>query len=208
MGGMAGNVPAMNGFPNAPGWGMFPVWSSSTSNTSRYPYRHDHQQRSFQSPYVSGGMGPSMPPSTLFPQSNTFSSSLSVPEPLPVIQETGAVQERATGRVRGRSKSKRKVTFVFDQSRSAGGMNDPTEVPKRGTRSSPPTTRGRSRARCVDEGAPRSQSDGKGKSKADEADQGPGSDAGDSGNEGSVDRNLSSKSRSGVRGRTLGSGRR
>ena len=157
MGGMAGNMSAMNGFPNTPRWGIFPTWSSSTPTTSRYPYGHDHQQRSFQSPYVAhnqmgGGVGPSMPPSTPFPQSDTFLSSLSVPESLPIIQETGAVQERVTGRVRSRSKLKRKVTFVCSQSRSVGGMNDLTETPKRKTRSSPPTTQGRSRARCVDEG--------------------------------------------------------
>ena len=54
---------------------------------------------------------------------------------------------------------------------SAGGASDLAETSKRGTGGSLPMTRGRSRTRGVERGAPRPQSDGKGKSKAGEADQ-------------------------------------
>ena len=150
-----------------------------------------------------------MPPSTLFPQSGTFPSSLSVPKPISVVQETGAVQERSTNSARSRSRSKRRVAFVLDpRSGSGGGASDPVETPKRETDDSPPMTRGRSQRKGVEKGAPRPQSDGKGKTKAGEADQGPELDVGDSGNEGSVDRHLSPKSRSEVRGLRRVRGRR
>ena len=212
MGGMTGNVPTVNGFPGSPGWGMFPTWPPSTPTTSRYPHGHDHQQRSFQSPYVThdrmgGGAGSPMPPSALFPQYNVFPP----PEPIPAAQQSGAMQERTTSRGRGRSKSKGRVTFVLDPRSgcgSAGGASDPAETSRRGTGGSPPMTRGRNQTRGAERGAPRLRSNGKGKSKAGEADQDSELDAvDDSGNEGSVDRHLS-QSRSEVRGRTRGPGRR
>lgn len=216
MGGMSGNMPGVNGFPGSPGWGMFPAWPPSTPTTSRYPYGHDHQQRSFQSPYVThdrmgGGVGSSMPPPTLFPPSSVFPSSVSTPEPIPTVQQTGAVQERTTRRTRRRSKSELRVTFASDPRSgfgSTGGANDPAGTSKRGTGGSPPMTRGRNQTKGVERGAPRPQSNGKGKSKAREADQDPELGVDDSGNEGSVDRHLSPRSHREVRGRTAGSGRR
>lgn len=213
MGGITGNVPTMNGFPGSPGWGMFPTWPPSTPTTSRYPYGHDHQQRSFQSPYVThdrmgGGVGSSMPPSALFPPSNVFSP----PESIPTVQQSGVVQERTTSRGRGRSKSKGRVTFALDPRSgcgSAGGVSDPAEISRRGAGGSPPMTRARNQTRGVERRAPVPRSNGKGKSKAREADQGSELDAVDeSGNEGSVDRHPSPKGRSEVRGRTRGPGRR
>jgi len=201
IGGMTGNMPAVNGFPGSPGWGMFPAWPPSTPTTSRYPYGHDHQQRPFQSPYVtydrmSGGVGSSMPPPTLFP--------MSTPEPIPAVQQTRTVQERTTSRARGRSKSKSRVSFASDPrsgSGSAGGVSDPAETSKRGTNGSPPMTRGRNRTKGVERGAPRLQSDGKGKPTAGEAGQDLELDVDDPGDQGSADCQLSSRSHSEVRGR-------
>jgi len=147
MGGITGNMPGINGFPGSPGWGTFSAWPPSTPTASRYPYGHDHRQRSFQNPYVAynqmgGGVGPPMPPPAPFPPTNTFPSSSSRPESVPVVQETRVVPEpeKTTSRARRRSESQRRVTFVLDR-----GSDDPTETSKREGDGSPPMTRGRSR---------------------------------------------------------------
>ncbi|KAF9646035.1 hypothetical protein BDM02DRAFT_3262523 [Thelephora ganbajun] len=142
IGGMPGTMQAMNGFPSSPGWGMFPAWPPSTPTTSRYPYGHDHQQRLFQSSYVThhqagGGAGLSTPSSALFPLSNTFPSSLSLPESIPGVQTTGSVQERVTNRT-----------------------NDPAETSKRRAEGSPPTMRGRSQTRSMVKETPFDQDSG------------------------------------------------
>ena len=197
-GGMPGNMPVTNGFPGSPGWGMVPAWPPSTPTTSGYHYGHDHRQRSFQGPYVNhnqtGGVGPSTSLPALFPSSNIFSSSMSLPETTPIVQGT---EEAQGSRTRSRSKSKRRVTFVPDP-RSGSGPGNSWE-----TECSPPTTRSRSRTKNVGKEA-------QGKSNVDEVDQQSESDVGDSGEEGSagVDPSLSSKSRRAVRGRTPGPGRR
>ena len=201
-GGMPGNMPTINGFPGSPGWGMAPTWPPSTPTTSRYPYGYDHQQRSFQSPYVThnqmgSGVGPSTSTPVLFPPSNTFPSSMSLPKPLPIVQETGEAQG-GTSRTRSRSRSKRRVTFVSDPRPGSGpGGSGETE-------DSPPTARNNRRTKDVGREA-------RGKSKASEVDQGSGLDAGDSAEEGSAGvgpSSIPSKSRSVVRGRTPGPGRR
>jgi len=195
-GGMPGNMPVTNGFPGSPGWGMVPVWPPSTPTTSGYHYGHDHQQRSFQGPHVNhnqtgSGAGSSTPFPALFPSSNTFPSSVSLPGPTPIVQETG---ESQGSRTRSRSKSKWRVTFASDP-RPGSGPGGSGE-----TKGSPPTTRSSSRTKEAGKEA-------QGKS---EVDKGSESDLGDSGEEGSagVDPSLSSKSRRVVRGRTPGPGRR
>lgn len=214
MGGMAANVPTMGGFPGSPGWGMYSAWPPSTPIGSRYPYGHDHHQRSFQSPHVAtgGGMGSSMPPSTLFPPSSTFPPSLSASESTPDARESRVAQGNTTGRAT-RSKSKSRVAFALDPRSGAEpgeGASGPVETPKRSADGSPPMTRGKSRTRGAERRAVAGLKDnGKGKYKADESDQGlePQLDGGDSGNEGSVDRHLPPRNRSEVRGRMPGPGR-
>jgi hypothetical protein len=149
-----------------------------------------------------------MPPSMSFSPSSTFPPPPSRSEFTPAAQET---RERTTSRARGRSKSKSRVTFAPDHrsgSGSVGGVNDPAGALWQGTDGSPPMTRGRNQTKGVERGAPRPQSNSKGKSKAGEADQDPELGVDDTGNEGSVDRHLSPKSRSEVRGRTAGPGQR
>lgn len=214
-GGVTGNVATMGGFPGSPRWGPYSAWPPSTPIGSGHPYGHDHHPRSFQSPHVAyngtgGGVGSPMPPSTLFPSSSTFLSSLSAPESTPGVQKSRVVQEN-TGRTRSRSKSKLRVTFALDPhsvTGPGGGTSDPTETPERSTDGSPPMTRGRTRAAEM-RAVARPKGGGKGKSKADESDQGlePQLDGGDSGNEGSVDRHLPPKNHGEVRGRTPGPGR-
>jgi len=211
MGGIPENVPAMNGIPGSPGWGMFPAWLPSTPTTFMHPYGHGHQQRSFQNqgPNLTGsGAGPSIPPPTLYPSSDIFPSSMSLPESVPAVRETGDVQERVASRARSRSKSKRRVAFALDpsfESEPTDGADDPAETSKRGTERSPPMTRGRSQRKDVGKRTPGPQVSGKGGPKLCEDSE---LDAGDSGSEGGAGRHPSPKSRSEVRGRTPGPGGR
>jgi hypothetical protein len=169
--GMTGSMPAMNGFTGSPGWGPLSAWPPSTPTTSGYPYGHVLQQCSFQNPYVTqhqvgSGPGPSFPPL------HTFPSSISQPKSTPVVQDTGASQEKTTVKARSRSKSRRRVTFASDQVFvSADGLNDPPEMSRREAESSPLVRRGRSRTRST-KGTPKSQTNRKGKSKVEEVDQG------------------------------------
>ena len=215
-----GAIQATNGFPGSPGWGAFPVWPPSTPTTSRYPYGHDPQQRSFQGPYfpynqTGGEMGPSMASSTLSPQSNIFPASLPQKESLQTVQEIRAVQEGEgeASRARSRSKSKRRVSFALDPRSGAGPTdkaNDPGEMSGQGAEGSSPTTRGSTSTKGVGRGRDRLRTNRKGKAKVDEADQGPELDISDSDEGGgvSVDRNSPPKTRSRTRGRTPGPGRR
>jgi len=196
-GGMPRNMPATNGFPGSPGWGMVPAWPPSTPTTSGYHYGHDHHQRLFNGPYVAhnqtgGEAGPPTPFPALFPSSNTFPSSMSLPEPIPIVQETVEAQGGTTDRTRRRSKSKRRVTFVSDSRPGSGpGHSGETGGP-------PPRIRGSSRTKR----------EARGESEVDRADQD--SDVGASGEEGcaGVDPSLPSKSHGVARGRTPGPGRR
>lgn len=134
-----------------------------------------------------------MPPSTLFPSSNAFSSSLPLPESPPVVQETEKTRERKASRARSRSRSDRKVTFVLDP-RSGHGPGDLGERSKRVTGDSPSIIGGSSGAR--DEGRRVH-----GKSEVND------SDSCEEGGVG-IDPNLSPERSRVARGRTPGPGRR
>lgn len=216
-GGITGNVPTMGGFPGSPGWGLYSAWPPSTPTGSRYPHGHDPHPQSLRNPHMAynrtgGGVCSPVPPSTPFPSSSTFPSSLSAPRSTLGVRESRTAQED-TSRARSRSKSKLRVAFALDPCSgdgTGGRTSDLTETPKRSIDGSPPMTQGKSRNRGAERRVvARPKGGGKGKSKADESDQGlePQLDGDDSGNEGSVDRHLPPKNRSEVRGRTPGLGR-
>ena len=196
--GVSGSTAAMSGFNGSPGWGTPSAWPPSTPMASGYSYDHFFRQHSFRNPYATQrhhGMGPSFPPSQTFP------SSMSQPEPTPVVQDAKVVQEKTAAKARSRSKSRRRVTFASDcDFAPADRPGDPAEKLQREDENPLPMRRGRSRTRGTED--PTSQTNRKGKSKVDEADQGLESDAGSSGDEGGVDRHSSPKSCSKARGRT------
>lgn len=213
MGSVPGSMPATNGFPDSSGYQSWPPYPPATST---HPYSHDcryqrSQELHFTHNQMGGGAGPSTSSPTLFPSSNTFPSSLSEPGLLPIIHETGVEQEM-TRKARSRSKSTRRVSFVLDPRSGSGPVdptNDPGETSKQGAKGSPPTTRSSGQAKEVGRRT-RGRPSRKGKSKVDEANQGSELDVGNSGEEGSasVDRGVPPRTRSSVRGRAPGPGRR